>query len=54
MLKKQKLDSIIKKEKKVNEVSEEMSVSRQTVSKWLQELLNNSSKKRSRRKEPVF
>lgn len=35
MLKKQKLELIIKKEKKVNEVAEEMLVSRQTVSKWL-------------------
>ncbi len=35
MLKKQKLESIINKDKKVNEVAKEMAVSRQTISKWL-------------------
>ena len=35
MLKKKKLEAILRKEKKVNEVAEEMSVSRQTISKWI-------------------
>jgi len=35
MLKRQKLELILKKAKKVNEVAEEMNVSRQTISKWL-------------------
>ena len=35
MLKRRNLESIIKKEKKVKQVGEEMGVSRQTVSKWL-------------------
>ena len=35
MLKKKKLGQIIKKEKKIKTIAEEMNVSRQTVSKWL-------------------
>ena len=35
MLKKKNLEQILRKEKKVNQVSQEMGVSRQTVSKWL-------------------